>query len=122
MGGAPACPDPFPGVYAPCSDEGEHCTAPLACCGGEVVCQNNLWIYVGPSCDGCPTDCGPEGFGCVAGALCVVHLAFTTTYTCEPNPCGGAPTCACAEPLCDAWDMDCNNTSGNEVYCDCINC
>lgn len=118
--GNPACPDPFPGIFTKCDVEGMECPIPLACCGGDALCKGGFWQYIGPFCDQpCAPDCGPDGFACTPGAVCVAHIGPITTYQCEKDPCPNGLACSCAEPLCAEQMMSCNNIQGGfKVLCD----
>jgi hypothetical protein len=116
------CPDPFPGTEAACSQEGQVCAVPLTCCGGNATCTNGFWKYHAYSC-GLPCSsqgCGPDGFACAAGAVCVALIGATTAYQCQDDPCAGAPlACSCAAELCTSWMLTCNNIQqGFKVLCD----
>jgi hypothetical protein len=102
-----------------CSSEGMTCPVPGACCGGTAVCQNGFWSYQ-PSChDACTLDCGPNGFACNLGLVCVTYIGMTTVYQCVPSPCEGALSCSCAGQLCANEGMMCNNIQmGFKVLCD----
>jgi hypothetical protein len=118
--GAP-CPDPFPGVEATCTTEGMTCAVPGACCQGNAVCQNGFWSYQAPACaQPCSMTCGPDGFACAVGEVCVALLGPTTVYQCAPNPCGsGNLSCVCADALCTPSKLSCNNIQmGFKVLCD----
>lgn len=120
-GSVTGCPDPFPGVEAPCSQEGQSCSVPLACCGGSVTCTNGFWTYRENPCGlPCGQPCGPDDFTCSAGTVCVALIGETTRYYCAEDPCAGAPlACSCAGQLCTSWAMACNNTQGGyKVLCD----
>ncbi len=121
-GGTSGCPTVFPGLEAPCQGEGQICQVPGSCCG-QAVCKGGLWTGEGPFCNmACGPECGPNGFACQIGYVCVVELSFSTIYKCEKNPCAGAPSCSCAQQLCQADGYVCNNTMGEQIYCDCPNC
>ena len=121
--GGGGCPEPFPGIQAPCAEEGAVCPVPGACCGGQAVCKGGLWTSEGPFCNMPCIDCGPSNFACVVGNVCVVELSFSTVYKCAPDPCVGGPLkCSCAKDLCAADGYTCNNTSSTQVFCDCPNC
>jgi hypothetical protein len=116
------CPDPFPGIEAPCPVEGQVCTAPLACCGGKAQCTNGFWKYSGDLCQQpCTPPCGPDNFACLPGTVCVAYIGKITTYQCEKAPCApGGIDCGCAAPLCAQEGMVCNNIQdGFKVLCDC---
>jgi len=115
------CPDPFPGVEAPCTEEGQVCGVPLACCGGHATCTGGRWTYQEQPCaQPCGLDCGPDGFSCQGGALCVALIGETTRYQCAADPCAGAPlACSCAQPLCANGMLTCNNIQQDfKVLCD----
>jgi len=116
------CPNPFPGVEAPCDLEGQTCKVPNACCGGQALCKGGFWTFLGPFCNiGCAPDCGPGGFACQNDKVCATFLGKITTYQCADDPCPPqALACSCAKPLCAAQAMVCNNIQdGFKVLCDC---
>jgi hypothetical protein len=122
-GGGGGCPDPFPGIQAPCDQEGAVCAVPGACCSGNAVCKGGLWTSEGTLCNMACIDCGPNNFACVLGNVCVVELSFSTVYKCAPDPCVGGPLkCSCAKDVCAADGYTCNNTSSTQIFCDCPNC
>ncbi|MFT3770594.1 MAG: hypothetical protein QM820_34640 [Minicystis sp.] len=114
------CPQPFPGVQGPCDHEGLQCPVPLACCGGNVTCKNGFWQHSAPACgQPCTSDCGPDGFACQAGAVCIAYIGPVTTYQCRENPCSGPLACGCAGALCAEQMMSCNNIQdGFKILCD----
>jgi hypothetical protein len=118
--GGPLCPDPFPGVFATCTDEGLSCEIPLACCSGHAVCKGGFWQWGGLTCaQPCAPDCGPDGFACEPGALCVTYIGAVTTYQCKGNPCFEDIGCGCTEMYCAEQGMTCNNIQGDyKVLCD----
>lgn len=119
-GGCPAAP--FPSVEGACTQEGLACPVPNACCGGQAVCMGGFWTYQAtPPCNmPCSPDCGPGGFACAGGKVCVTFLGKTTTYQCADPPCQGPLTCGCAAPLCMIEGLVCNNIQdGFKVLCDC---
>lgn len=119
--GGTGCPDPFPGIYATCDQEGLKCSVPFSCCGGVSFCKNGFWQYAGaPDCgEPCTPDCGPDDFTCQAGTLCVAYIGPVTTYQCRVNPCFQGVSCGCAGPLCEEQMMTCNNIQdGYKVLCD----
>jgi hypothetical protein len=120
-GSAGGCPDPFPGIEAPCPTEGQTCAVPLACCGGQAFCTNGFWMFAAQPCaQPCSLDCGPNGFSCGLGGTCVAYIGMTaTTYECRPSPCPGDLACSCAEMLCQEEGLTCNNIQqGFKVLCD----
>jgi len=122
-GAGGGCPDPFPGIEAPCDQEGAVCAVPGACCNGNAVCKSGRWTSEGPFCNMPCIDCGPNNFACVVTNVCVVELSFSTVYKCAPDPCDDGPLkCSCAKDLCTADGFVCNNTSSTQVFCDCPNC
>jgi hypothetical protein len=116
-----ACPVPFPGIEAPCPEEGQICPVPLSCCGSSAVCKAGFWEFqLQPCGQPCSLDCGPNGFSCEAGAVCGTYIGMETTYTCEVDPCPGAMlSCSCAAPICTQHGFSCNNIQmGFKVLCD----
>jgi hypothetical protein len=64
-------------------------------------------------------DCGPDGFACAVGFVCVAYIAQITTYQCAASPCAGGLGCDCAAQLCAAEGLACNNVEqGFKVLCD----
>ena len=120
-GAGGGCPSAFPGIAASCDQEGLICDVPNACCGGQAECKGGIWTFDSPLCDGpCAPDCGPDGFACEVGTLCVAFLGKTTTYQCSFSPCFEKLSCVCVESLCAAGGMVCNNIQdGFKVLCDC---
>jgi len=99
------------------------CSVPLACCPGTATCENGFWSFPGLDCQQpCGSPCGPNGFACLPGAVCVAFIGKTTIYQCQPNPCPDQPlACSCADPICQPAGMYCNNVeNGDKVLCDCI--
>jgi hypothetical protein len=96
------------------------CPVPNACCSGSAVCKAGFWQFVGPLCgQPCTPDCGPDGFACTPGTLCVAYIGMITTYQCRVSPCFEQPSCTCTEPLCEEQGMKCNNIQdGFKVLCD----
>lgn len=84
------------------------------------MCQGGLWQYLGVDCaQPCSLDCGPSGFACEPGALCVTYIGMTTTYQCRGNPCFETVGCPCVDSFCQEQGMTCNNVqSGFKVLCD----
>ena len=119
-GAGGGCPSAFPGIGASCDQEGLICNVPNACCGGQAVCKGGIWTFDSPLCDGpCAPDCGPDGFACEIGTLCVAFLGKSTTYQCSVSPCFEKLSCGCADSLCAAEGMVCNNIQdGFKVLCD----
>ena len=119
--GAGGCPSAFPGIAASCDQEGLICDVPNACCGGQAECKGGLWTFDGPPCnEPCAPDCGPNGFACEVGTLCVAFLGKSTTYQCSVSPCFEKLGCGCVDSLCAAEGMVCNNIQdGFKVLCDC---
>ncbi len=82
--------------------------------------MGGLWFFTGPFCDQpCAPDCGPNGFACEPGALCITYIGPVTTYQCRGNPCFENIGCLCTEQYCAEQGMTCNNTQGGfKVLCD----
>jgi hypothetical protein len=62
---------------------------------------------------------------CPAGEVCVDQQnGFSSSYSCAPDPCGGAVTCACAASLCgDPQSFGCFvDATPNTVHCSCLVC
>ncbi|APR78784.1 Hypothetical protein A7982_04131 [Minicystis rosea] len=118
--GPAVCPDPFPGIQASCDHEGLQCVPPLTCCGSPATCKGGLWHYDEIDCDApCAAPCGPDGFACTAGAVCIAYIGTVTTYQCRENPCQGPLDCSCAGSFCAEQMMSCNNIQmGFKVLCD----
>jgi hypothetical protein len=93
---------------------------PNACCGGVALCKGGYWTFAGPFCSQpCTPECGPDGFACQAGTLCVTYIGPITTYTCAISPCFEMVSCGCVEALCAEKMMTCNNIQdGYKVLCD----
>lgn len=121
-GAGGGCPSPFPGIEAPCDQEGQSCQVPHACCGGSAVCKGGLWTFEGAFCNSlCGPDCGPDEFVCAPASVCVTFLGKITTYQCAESTCPeGGLACGCAAPLCAAEGLICNNIQDEtKVLCDC---
>jgi hypothetical protein len=67
----------------------------------------------------CTPPCGPDGFACDTGLVCVTYIGQTTAYQCAQDPCPGPLSCSCAAFFCVAEGMACNNIQmGFKVLCD----
>ncbi|MEP7120473.1 MAG: hypothetical protein ABJE95_06180 [Byssovorax sp.] len=115
--GGGECPDPFPGILAPCNQEQLVCPAPGACCPGTAVCKDGVWRFPGPDCQSlCAVPCGPDEFGC--NSVCVIDVSGSgSTFRCAQNPCDGTVSCGCATPLCDEKGETCALVSGFTLTC-----
>lgn len=113
---------------APQDGDACECLGVLDCayeeCAGRgkihATCDDTTWHVTDTPCPRQP--CGPnDGLSCGPGDVCLVHAGPKPTFSCVPNPCGGALTsCECAASLCEAFES-CSIVVGT-VACSCPTC
>ena len=118
----------FQGPNLPSDGASCECFGQLDCtfddCAGRgvvyAVCDNTKWSVQASPCPRQP--CGPT-LSCAASELCVVHVGFAPTFTCEQNECTLASkplSCECAGSHC-AKSEQCS-IDVNALACTCPTC